>query len=252
MIGSLSETIVRQILSVNQISPDQVKFINLGQNSLTYVALKTGLIDAKTLQVPQTFFAQDEGFRKLAATADFYRVVQGGLTTTKPTLTERPKLTAKVVRATLRAVRLIVNDKKYALEVMKGPHLELGNDRDRFVERTYDAALQAYLTSGVVDERLQREMIAVAAQRVKPQQPIAPERVFDFSFARKGRLPTNRLVSKIACVLGGVIPISNAVPLLFKPEYCGRSFNARLTRGSGVLELFRSTHVVMTWSPSFT
>ena len=43
-IGSLSETIVRQILSVNQISPDQVKFINLGQNSLTYVALKTSRV----------------------------------------------------------------------------------------------------------------------------------------------------------------------------------------------------------------
>jgi len=184
-IGSLSETIMRQILSVNQIPPDQVKFINLGQNSLTYMALKTGLIDVTTLQVPQTFFAQDEGFRKLAATADFHRVVQGGLTTTKATLTERPELAAKIVRATLKAVRLIVSDKKYALEIMKGPHLELGNDRDRFVERTYEAAVQTYLTSGVVDEKLQREMIAVAAQRVKPQQPVVPERVFDFSFARK-------------------------------------------------------------------
>jgi hypothetical protein len=28
-------------------------------------------------------------------------------------------------------------------------------------------------------------MIAVAAQRVKLPQPVAPERVFDFSFARK-------------------------------------------------------------------
>jgi hypothetical protein len=53
------------------------------------------------------------------------------------------------------------------------------------VERTYEAAVQTYLTSGVVDEKLQREMIAVAAQRVKPQQPVVPERVFDFSFARK-------------------------------------------------------------------
>jgi hypothetical protein len=31
---------------------------------------------------------------------------------------------------------------------------------------------------------LQREMIAAAAQRAKPAQPLAPERVFDFSFAR--------------------------------------------------------------------
>ncbi|TMA13186.1 MAG: hypothetical protein E6J89_02115 [Deltaproteobacteria bacterium] len=91
----------------------------------------------------------------------------------------------KVVRATLRAVRLIKNDKKYALEFMKGPYLDLGNERERFTERAYDAAVQGYLLSGVVDEKLQREMIAEAAQRIKPAQPVTPERVFDFSFARK-------------------------------------------------------------------
>jgi hypothetical protein len=36
-----------------------------------------------------------------------------------------------------------------------------------------------------VDEKLQREMITVAAQRSKSAQPLPPERVFDFSFARK-------------------------------------------------------------------
>ncbi len=184
-IGSLSENIMRQILSVSQIPLEQVKFINLGQNSLTYVALKTGLIDATMLQVPQTFFAQDEGFRKLAATADFYRVAQGGLTTTKLTLSERPELALKVIRATLKAVRLIVNDKKYALEIMKGPYLELGAERDRFLDRTYSATAQGYLVSGVVEEKLQREMIALASERLKPKQAVTAERVFDFSLARK-------------------------------------------------------------------
>jgi hypothetical protein len=45
--------------------------------------------------------------------------------------------------------------------------------------------LQYYLPSGTVDETLQREMITVAAQRVKGAQPLSPERVFDFSFAQK-------------------------------------------------------------------
>jgi hypothetical protein len=38
---------------------------------------------------------------------------------------------------------------------------------------------------GAVDEKLQREMIAVAAQRIKPKEMAPPERVFDFSFALK-------------------------------------------------------------------
>jgi hypothetical protein len=45
--------------------------------------------------------------------------------------------------------------------------------------------LQLFLPSGSVDEKLQREMIATAAQRIKPKDPVSPERVFDFSFAQK-------------------------------------------------------------------
>jgi hypothetical protein len=45
--------------------------------------------------------------------------------------------------------------------------------------------MELYLSSHIVDETLQREMIAIAAQRVKPAQPVPPERVFDFSFTQK-------------------------------------------------------------------
>ena len=136
------------------------------------------------LQIPQNFLAQEEGFPKLASGADYYRAVQGGLATTKAAA-ERPELIARMIRVTMRAMRLIKNDRRYALEFMKGPYLDLGKERERFIERVYEAAVQGYLMSGVVDEKVQREMIAVAAQRIKPQQPVPPERVFDFSFAQK-------------------------------------------------------------------
>jgi hypothetical protein len=90
-----------------------------------------------------------------------------------------------MIRVTQRSLRLIRSDRKYAVEFIKGPYLDLGKDRDRFSERIYDAALQYYVQSGAVDEKLQREMITVAAQRIKPKELPPPERVFDFSFALK-------------------------------------------------------------------
>ena len=183
--GALAEILARQILIANKVPADQVTFLPLGTSDVTYLALKAGTIDATMLQIPQNFLAQDEGFRKLASGADVYRAVQGGLTTTKATVSDRPELVTKMIRATQRSLRLIRNDKKYALEFIKGPYLDLGKDRDRFADQIYDAALQYYLQSGTVDEKLQREMIAVAAQRVKAAQPVPPERVFDFSFAQK-------------------------------------------------------------------
>jgi ABC-type nitrate/sulfonate/bicarbonate transport system substrate-binding protein len=183
--GALAETLAREIFLANKLPQEQVTFIPLGTSDVLYVALKSGTIDATMLQIPQTFLAVDEGFRKLASGADFYRAVQGGLTTTKATINDRPDLVTKMIRATQRSLRLIRNDRKYAIEFIKGPYLDLGKDRNRFSDRIYDAALQYNLQTGTVDEKLQREMIAVAAQRVKPKELPPPERVFDFSFAQK-------------------------------------------------------------------
>ena len=183
--GALAEILARQILIAHKMPADQVTFLPMGTSDVTYLALKAGTIDATMLQIPQNFLAEDEGFRKLASGADVYRAVQGGLTTTRATISDRPELVTKMIRATQRSLRLIRNDKKYALEFIKGPYLDLGKDRDRFAERIYEAALQYYLQSGIVDEKLKREMISVAAQRVKPAQPVPPERVFDFSLAQK-------------------------------------------------------------------
>ena len=183
--GALAEILARHIFIANKIPPEQITFLPLGTSDVLYVALKAGTIDATMLQIPQTFLAQDEGFRKLASGADFYRAVQGGLTTTKAITSERPELVTKTIRATQRALRLIRNDRKFAVEFIKGPYLDLGKDRDRHADRVYDAAVQYYLQSGAVDEKLQREMIAVAAQRIKPKELAPPDRVFDFSFAQK-------------------------------------------------------------------
>jgi ABC-type nitrate/sulfonate/bicarbonate transport system substrate-binding protein len=183
--GALAEILARQILIAHKVPADQVTFLPMGTSDVTYLALKAGTIDGTMLQIPQTFLAQDDGFRKLAAGADVYRAVQGGLTTTKATIAERPELVTRMIRATQRSLRLIRSDKKFALEFIRGPYLDLGKERERFAEQIYEAALQYYLQSGAVDEKLQREMITVAAQRVKGAQPLPPERVFDFTFAQK-------------------------------------------------------------------
>src|SRR4030095_329871 len=94
-LGGLTDILARQILIANQVPPEQVTFLPLGASDVTYVSLKAGVIDATLLQIPQTFMAQDDGFRKLAAGGDFYRIIQGGLATAKTTVSERPELITK-------------------------------------------------------------------------------------------------------------------------------------------------------------
>lgn len=184
-VGSLAEILSRRILIANGVRPEEVTILATGPSHVTYVSLKAKVIDAAPLQMPLTFTAQDEGFRKLAAAGDVYQSVQGGLATTKAVLTEQPEMVTKVVRAMLRAIRLIKSDRKYGIDFIKGPWLDLGKERDKIAARVYDAAAPDLLENGTVSEEIQKSMIADASARIKPPHPVLPDQAFDFSIARK-------------------------------------------------------------------
>jgi len=184
-VGSLAEILARRILIAHNVRPEDVVILATGPSHLTYLALKTKVIDAAPLQMPLTFTAQDEGFRKLVSAADVYRSVQGGLATTKAMLSEQPELVTKVVRAMLKAIRLIKYDRKYGIEFLKGPWLDIGKDPEKIAARVYDIAGPALLEHGSVSDDIQRQMIADASVRLKPKQPVLPEQVFDFSIVHK-------------------------------------------------------------------
>jgi len=184
-VGSLAEILARRILIAHNVRPEDVAILATGPSHVTYTALKAKVIDAAPLQMPLTFTAQDEGFRKLVSAADVYRSVQGGLATTKAMLNEQPELVTKVVRAMLRAMRLIKTDRKYAIEFLKGPWVDIGKDPDKIASRVYEIAGPALLDDGTVSEEIQRQMIADASERVKPKQPVRADQVFDFSITQK-------------------------------------------------------------------
>jgi NitT/TauT family transport system substrate-binding protein len=184
-VGSLAEILARRILSAHNVRPEEVTILATGPSHMTYLSLKAKVIDAAPLQMPLTFTAQDEGFRKLVSAAEVYRSVQGGLATTKAMLTEQPELVTKVVRAMMKAIRLIKSDRKYGIDFIKGPWLDIGKEPEKIAARVYDIAAPALLENGSVSDEVQRQMIADAAARIKPKQPVVAEQVFDFSIVRK-------------------------------------------------------------------
>ena len=64
-IGSLAEILARRILLANGVRPEEAVIIATGPSHVTYLSLKNKVIDAAPLQMPLTFTAQEEGFRKL-------------------------------------------------------------------------------------------------------------------------------------------------------------------------------------------
>jgi len=150
-VGGLPEIIIRQILAAHQIPTDQVTFLSLGGGDVSFMSLRAGVIDAVMLQFPNTFLAQDEGFRKIASGADYYRAVQGGLTATKSLLTEKPDAATKVVRATLRADLPVVALLQYPTIRALGRYL------------SGDAAPS--LAASAVSDRARKQRAALSRQR---------------------------------------------------------------------------------------
>jgi hypothetical protein len=85
----------------------------------------------------------------------------------------------------MKAIRLIKSDRKYGIDFLKGPWLDIGKDPEKIAARVYDVAAPALLDNGAVSLEIQREMIADASVRIKPKQPVLPEQVFDFSIVEK-------------------------------------------------------------------
>jgi hypothetical protein len=158
-------------------------FFRLVPSDVTYVALKAGTIDATMLQIRRNFSLSMRDFAISLPVPNVYRAVMGGLTTTKNTITERPELVSKTIRqTTARFASLKVT--RYAIDFMKGPYLDLSEERERFAERVYDAPCSSiyhrtpWMKRSSANDRDR-------LQRVKPAQPVPPERVFDFSFTQK-------------------------------------------------------------------
>ena len=82
-IGSLAEILARRILLANGVRPEEAVIIATGPSHVTYLSLKNKVIDAAPLQMPLTFTAQDEGFRKLVDAlrcfADDFNVANQGI-----------------------------------------------------------------------------------------------------------------------------------------------------------------------------
>jgi len=138
----------------------------------------------------------------------FYRAVQGGLTTTKA-ITSNGRARHQDIRATQRAVRWIRNDKKFAIEFIRGPISTSA--------RIATGTPTVFTTAALANTTCKREpstksssakMIAVLPAR-QTEGVAAAERVFDLA-SRKSRRH-DEMIGKFSGPRSESVPIPSAV-----------------------------------------
>src|SRR6266508_1833215 len=144
-------------------------------------ALQTGVVDAGLLSSEERFAALDQGMKEILYLGKEVKNSWGTVATNDQFIKAKPKLMHGFMRALLKSLRLVKQNREVAMDTMV-KFSEL--DRE-LAARTYDGMIKTFTTNGVVDEETQKNDLDIVREVLKVTKEVPIERAYDFSFAKK-------------------------------------------------------------------
>jgi ABC-type nitrate/sulfonate/bicarbonate transport system substrate-binding protein len=144
-------------------------------------ALTTGVVDAGLLSSEERFAALDQGMKEVLYLGKEVKNSWGTVATNDQFIKDKPKVMHGFMRALLKALRLVKQNREVAIDTMM-KFSELNRD---LATRTYDGMIGTFTTNGVVDEETQRNDLDIVGEVLKSTKEVPIERAYDFSFAKK-------------------------------------------------------------------
>jgi len=144
-------------------------------------AIQTGVVDAGLLSSEERFAALDQGMKEILYLGKEVKNSWGTIATNDQFIKTKPKLMHGFMRALLKALRLVKQNREVAMNaLMKFSEL----DKD-LAARTYDGMIGTFTTNGVVDEETQKNDLDIVREVLNMTKEIPIQRAYDFSFAKK-------------------------------------------------------------------
>jgi len=144
-------------------------------------AIQTGVVDAGLLSSEERFAALDQGMKEILYLGKEVKNSWGTVATNDQFIKTKPKLMHGFMRALLKALRLVKQNREVAMNaLMKFSEL----DKD-LAARTYDGMIGTFTSNGVVDEETQKNDLDIVREVLYMTKEIPIQRAYDFSFAKK-------------------------------------------------------------------
>jgi NitT/TauT family transport system substrate-binding protein len=144
-------------------------------------ALQSGVVDGGLLSSEERFAALDQGMKEILYLGKEVKNSWGTVATNDQFIKTKPKLMHGFMRALLKALRLVKDNREVAMDTMM-KFSELNRD---LAARTYDGMISTFTTNGVVDEETQKNDLDIVREVLKSTKEVPVERAYDFSFAKK-------------------------------------------------------------------
>lgn len=144
-------------------------------------ALQAGVVDGGLLSSEERFAALDQGMKEILYLGKEVKNSWGTVAVNDRFIKEKPKLMHGFMRALLKALRLVKQNRDAALDAM----MKFSELDRNLAARTYDAMIGTFTNNGVVDDETQRNDLEIVREVIKSQKQVPIERAYDFSFASK-------------------------------------------------------------------
>jgi ABC-type nitrate/sulfonate/bicarbonate transport system substrate-binding protein len=178
-VAAIATFMIKQVLSKHGIDGNKDPiYLDVGQgNQLT--ALLGGGFDAAILSVEQRYIALEKGMREMFFMGNEVKNSWGTLATTDKLIKENPKMVRGFVRATLKALRYMRQDKEGTVEAL----LKFSGVSRQQASRLYDDLIGTFTRNGAVDDETQRNDLNIVRQVINANETVPNAKAYDFAFA---------------------------------------------------------------------
>jgi ABC-type nitrate/sulfonate/bicarbonate transport system substrate-binding protein len=187
-VAAIATFMIKQVLTKHGLDGNKdVIYLDVGQGN-QLAALLGGGFDAAILSVEQRYIALDKGMREMFFMGNEVKNSWGTLATTDRLIKENPKMVSGFVRATIKALRYLRQDREGTISAVQ----KFSGVSRQQATRVYDDIIGTFTRSGYVDDETQRNDLNIIRQVINSNETMANARGYDFSFAQEADQQLNK------------------------------------------------------------
>jgi ABC-type nitrate/sulfonate/bicarbonate transport system substrate-binding protein len=178
-VAAIATFMLRQILTKHGLDGNKdVVYLDTGQGN-QLPALLAGAMDAAVLSVEQRYVGLDKGMKETFFFGNEVKNSWGTLATTDKLLKENPKMVGGFVRAAIKTLRYMRENKEGTISAL----VKFSGVTRQQAGRVYDDLIGTFTRNGVVDDETQRNDLDIIRQVLNAKEAVAINRAYDFRFA---------------------------------------------------------------------
>jgi NitT/TauT family transport system substrate-binding protein len=182
-LGTATHFLTVRVLKAVGLDPEKdVTLRAVGDEGLRLQALSTGLVQASLLGSQGVIEGEKAGLKVIVAAADVIESLPfAGVTTTLVKLKENPQQIKRVLRAGLRGLRYVQDNKAGTVDVIQSWY----RVEREIAASTYDLARKSFSTNGEVNDKGILLSMEFARTSGKFEKEISPSEIVDFNLLRE-------------------------------------------------------------------